>query len=76
LLDEYGWSVPSHHHLNPGKSPYPLYSRLVLVGAVDPAPSRFNPQTVLCVASQFAECAIAVHEIQVTVLVIEIISWF
>jgi len=53
-----------------------LYSRLVLAGAVDPAPSRFNPQTVLCVASHFAECAIAVHEIQIIVLVIEIISWF
>jgi len=49
---------------------------LVLTVAVDLAPSRFKAQTVLCIASHYADCAIAVHKSQATVLVIEIISCF
>jgi len=49
---------------------------LVLTGAVDLAPSRFKARTVLCIASHYTDCAIAVHKSQVTVLVIEIISCF
>ena len=67
---------------NPWEDPVPILQQegwvlgLVLTGAVDLAPSRFKPPTVLCVASHYADCAITVHESQITVLVIEIISWF
>ena len=67
---------------NPWEDPVPIVQQdgwalgLVLTGAVDLTPSRFKAQTVLCVASHYADCAVAVHKSQVTLLVVEIISCF